>query len=63
MKKIVKYIPVNPYYNEFIETYIGSSAREIEDIQYETESFRAIEHECLDSIYRTEIVLDETNKL
>lgn len=60
MKKVVKYIPIDPYYNEFAETYIGSSASEIENIQYETEDFISREHASLGMIYKTEIILDET---
>lgn len=60
MKKIVKYIPIDPYYSEFVETYIGSSADEIDKIQYETEEFISREHASLDMIYKTKIILDET---
>jgi hypothetical protein len=60
MKKVVKYIPIDPYYNEFTETYIGGSASEIENIQYETEDFISREHASLGMIYKTEIILDET---
>ena len=60
MKKIIRYIPIDPYYNEFTETYIGSSADEVENIQYETEEFISREHSSLGTIYKTEIILDET---
>lgn len=61
MKKVVKYIPIDPYYSEFTETYIGSSPDEIARIQLETEDFIAREHASLSMIYRTEIILDESN--
>ena len=60
MKKVIRYIPICPYYNEFTETYIGSSADEVENIQYETEEFISREHSSLSMIYKTEVILDET---
>lgn len=61
MKRIVKYTAIDPYYSDQIQTYIGSSLREIEDIQYETEEFMAKEHYSLGAIYKTEIIFDNTD--
>ncbi len=60
MKRVVKYIPVDPYYSEQIQTYIGSTLSEIDDIQYETEQFMAKEHCSLSMIYKQEILFDNT---
>ena len=60
MKKIVKYIAVDPYYADFEETYIGATAEEIDSIQQETEDFMAQGHYSLSTIYKTKVVLDDT---
>lgn len=61
MKRVVKYTAIDPYYSDQIQTYIGSSLREIEDIQYETEQFMAREHNSLYMIYEPEIIFDNSD--
>lgn len=59
MKRIVKYTSVSPYHTDITHTYIGSSMREIEDIQYETEEFMAgEEYGGLTSIYKSEVIYE-----
>ena len=60
MKRIVKYIAIDPYYQDQTQTYIGSTAEEIDNIQYETEQFMARFHSSLSMIYNTEIIFDNT---
>ena len=62
MKRIVKYIPVDPYYSEQTQTYIGSTDSEVDNIQYETEEFMARNHPNLSMFYKTEIIFDNTNE-
>lgn len=57
MKRIVKYTALDPLYSDVIQTYIGSSSSEIDDIQYETEEF--MQGESLFTIYKTEIIKNE----
>ena len=33
MKRIVKYIAIDPYYSDVIQTYIGMTSEEIDNIQ------------------------------
>ena len=47
------------YYSDITQTYIGSSLREIDDIQYETEEFMRGEHYSLSTIYKSEIIKEE----
>lgn len=58
MKRIVKYTAVDPYYSDIEQTYIGTSLKEIDDIQIETENFMAQEHCSLSMIYKTEIIYE-----
>ena len=59
MKRIIKYTAIDPYYSDITQTYIGSSLREIDDIQYETEEFMRGEHYSLSTIYKSEIIKEE----
>ena len=59
MKRIVKYTAIDPYYSDITQTYIGSSLKEIDDIQYETEEFMRGEHYSLSTIYKSEIIKEE----
>ena len=57
MKRVVKYTAVDPYYSDQEQSYIGASMYEIDEIQYETEQFMAMEHHGnLSMIYRSEIL-------
>ena len=58
MKRIVKYIAIDPYYSDITHAYIGSTEEEIDKIQYETEEFMRGEHYSLSIIYRKEIIQD-----
>jgi len=60
MKRIVKYIAVDPYYSDQIQTYIGTTEEEIDNIQYETEQHMAQFHCNLSMIYKPEIIFDDT---
>ena len=59
MKRVVKYTAVDPYYSDQIQTYIGSTEAEIDDIQYETEEHMAGFHADLNMIYKTEVILED----
>ncbi len=61
MKRIVKYKAIDPYYSDVIQTYIGTTAEEIDNIQYETEQHMKCSHFSLSSIYKTEWLHDETD--
>lgn len=58
MKRIVKYIAIDPYYSDITQTYIGSSEEEVDKIQCETEEFMRGEHYSLSTIYEKEIIQD-----
>lgn len=57
MKRVVKYIAVDPYYSDFEETYIGATLDSLDEQQYELEEFLGRNH-CngIMSIYKTEII-------
>ena len=61
MKRIVKYIAIDPYYSDQEQVYIGANAEEIDKIQWETEEFMAKEHYFLGAIYEKEIIFDNTD--
>lgn len=63
MKRIVKYTAIDPYYSDQEQVYIGTSAEEIDRIQWETEEFMAKEHYSLGAIYKTEIIFDNTSDI
>ena len=63
MKRVVKYIAIDPYYSDVIQTYIGMDSDEIDSIQYETEKFMSKEHSNIGNIYRSEVIKDETDTL
>ena len=62
MKRIVKYIAIDPYYSDVTQTYIGTTAEEIDNIQYETEQHMKGSHFSLSSIYEREWLLDESDE-
>lgn len=62
MKRIVKYTAIDPYYSDVIQTYIGMTSEEIDNIQYETEEFMGREHaNNINNIYKVEIIQYESN--
>ena len=61
MKRIVKYKAIDPYQSDITQTYIGTTAEEIDNIQYETEQHMKDSHFSLSSIYETEWLYDETD--
>ena len=61
MKRIVKYKAIDPYYSDITQTYIGTSAEELDNIQYETEQYMKGSHFSLSSIYEREWLLDESD--
>ena len=61
MKRIIKYKAIDPYYSDVTQTYIGITAEEIDNIQYETEQHMKGSHFSLSSIYETEWLYDETD--
>ena len=64
MKQVVKYVAVDPYYSDVEQTYIGSTAEEVDNIRKETEEFMAKEHNgLLSMIYKTEVVFDNTYEI
>ena len=54
MKRVVKYIAIDPYYSDITQTYIGYNEEEIDNIQYETEEYMRGEHFSLSDIYKKE---------
>ena len=60
MKRVVQYLAIDPYYSDITQTYIGSTIEEIDNIQYETEEFMKGENLSLSSIYKVNIIEDET---
>ena len=60
MKQIVKYIAVDPYYSDQCQTYIGSSSEEIGNIRMETEDAMKGEHYSLSTVYKAEVIYDNT---
>lgn len=63
MRRIVKYKSIDPYYSDVVQTYIGSSVEEIDNIQYETERHMSNFHASLGMIYKTEVLEDDTDNL
>lgn len=62
MKRIVKYISIDPFYTDKVETYIGYNGDELDSIQYETERFMGQYHpNGINAIYRSEVLVDETD--
>ena len=62
MKRIIKYKAIDPLYSDVTQTYIGTSAEELDNIQYETEEFMKGSHFSLSSIYEREWLLDESDE-
>ena len=62
MKRVVRYLAIDPYYSDITQTYIGSTIEEIDNIQYETEEFMKGENLSLSSIYDVNIIEDETDE-
>lgn len=62
MKRVIKYIAIDPYYSDVTQTYIGANSDEIDAIQYETERFMSKEHSNIGNIYRSEVIKDETDR-
>ena len=54
-------ITIDSYYSDITQTYIGTTAEEIDNIQYETEQHMKGSHFSLSSIYETEWLYDETD--
>jgi len=61
MKRIIKYKAIDPYYSDITQTYIGTSAEELDNIQYETEQYMKSSHFSLSSIYEREWLWDESD--
>lgn len=61
MKRIIKYKAIDPYYSDITQTYIGTTAEEIDNIQDETEQHMKGSHFSLNSIYEREWLLDESD--
>ena len=62
MKRIIKYKAIDPYYSDVTQTYIGTSAEELDNIQDETEQYMKGSHFSLSSIYEREWLLDESDE-
>ena len=61
MKRIIKYKAIDPYYSDVTQTYIGTSAEQLDNIQDETEQYMKGSHFSLSSIYEREWLLDESD--
>lgn len=57
MKRIVKYIALDPYYSDVTQTYIGADSVELDDIQWETEEF--MQGKALFPVYKAITIEDE----
>lgn len=62
MKRVVKYIAIDPYYSDITQEYIGSYPWEIDNIQQETEEFMAKEYSSIYDIYDVQIIDDSDEK-
>lgn len=60
MKQVVKYTAVDPYYSDQCQTYIGTSSEEISIIRVETEDAMKGEHYSLSTVYKAEVVYDDS---
>lgn len=60
MKRVVKYIAIDPYYSDVVQTYIGSSEEELDNIQYETEQHMGRFHASLGMIYKQKTLYDDS---
>ena len=59
MKRIVKYVAIDPFYSDFEETYIGTTLYEIDMQQAELEEYLGHNHENgIQSIYHPELVFE-----
>lgn len=64
MRRVVKYISIDPFYCDKTQTYIGYDGDEIDSIQYETEKYMGQYHpNGINNIYKSEVVYDETDGL
>ena len=61
MKRIIKYKAIDPYYSDITQTYIGTTAEELDNIQDKTEQHMKGSHFSLSSIYEREWLLDESD--
>ena len=62
MKRVVRYLAIDPYYSDITQEYIGTSEEEIDNIQYETEEFMKGENLSLSSIYDVNIIENEKDE-
>ena len=60
MKRVVKYIAIDPYYSDIIHTFIGSTSEEIDNIQEETENF--MNQSSIFNLYKREIIDDSDER-
>ena len=56
MERIVKYIALDPYYSDIIQTYIGSTPSEIDNIQFETEEFMKGDYPSIYNVYDVKVI-------
>lgn len=60
MKAIIKYIAIDPYYSDQVQTFIGADSNSITDQIYEFEDYLGREHSNgIASIYKTESIHDD----
>lgn len=59
MKRIVKYVAIDPFYSDFTQTYIGMSWDDIDTQQDEFEEYLGQYHENgIQSIYKPELIFE-----
>lgn len=59
MKRIVKYVAIDPFYSDFTQTYIGMTWDDIDTQQYEFEEYLGRYHENgIKSIYKPELIFE-----
>lgn len=57
MKRVVRYVAIDPYYSDFTETYIGETLESLDMQQYGLEQCVGRDHpHGISAIYRPEII-------
>ena len=64
MRAVIKYVAIDPYYSDQVQTFIGADADSIDDQVYEFEQYLGREHSNgIASIYKTETIHDDRDLL
>ncbi len=64
MRAVIKYVAIDPYYSDQVQTFIGADANSIDDQVYEFEQWLGREYSNgIASIYKTETIHDDRDSL